>query len=156
MTLRRRQRWQFFSCSATWQSDTELEDELSLFLATTVRAWMEILCWRRSHRSKSKTIGRMLVERFVDKPRWEYQTDKVSCLLTSLRVHFLVFSYFLPSYSRLVFSYPNIHNFFHVFSLLSFARELLPVLSLSKTVKREFIGTLFLPIRFCTEVFETQ
>lgn len=57
---------------------------------------------------------------------WEHQTDKVSCLLTYvstlLHVHFLVFS-FSPSYSRLVFSYPNIHNFF-LPVLLSFAREL--------------------------------
>lgn len=49
---------------------------------------------------------------------WEYQTDEVLYLLTSFQhVHFLVFSDFLPSYSRLVFSYPNIHNSFLGFSL---------------------------------------
>lgn len=47
---------------------------------------------------------------------------------TLLRVHFLVFSFLaVPSYSRLVFSYPNIHNF--SYSLLSFARAVTRSLS---------------------------
>lgn len=75
--------------------------------------WKEFLLEsRRRRRSKRYT--------------WEHQTYKVPCLLTYistlLHVHFLVFS-FSSSYSRLVFSYPNIHNFF-LLLLLSFVREL--------------------------------
>lgn len=100
-------------------------------------------CWRNARTWRS--IGSE--ERSADgRYTWEYQTETkfhVYLLKTStlLRVHFLVFS-FLPSYSRLVFSYPNISLLSYMFVLLSFARELLlPVFLYRKRWKREFIET---------------
>jgi hypothetical protein len=103
---------------------------------------------------RNASIG---VERIGEKRlcEWTCYTPetKVSCLLTSFQHYSMYISwYFLPSYSRLVFSYPNIHNSF--LGSLFRARYYPFFFSLSKTVKREFIETFF--FWFCTEDLEAQ
>ena len=116
---------------------------------------------RKKKSSESRNVWHWCRKNPRDFREWTGYTPEnikqtnVSCLLTSpstlLHVHFLVF-FFLPSYSRLVFS--NIHNFF---GFLSFARAVTRFLliffieKLKKTVKREFIENVFLfSDGFCT------
>lgn len=82
--------------------------------------------------------------------------NKVSCLLTTFQHYFVYTSwYFLPSYSRLLFSYPTFIKLIlllsYMFVLLSFARELLlPVFLYRKRWKENSSKRFF--IGFCTEI----